>query len=300
MKIWHQRFFLTAAIFSILFSPGKWSMAEEAKTVFKEDTRLVEIEGGNITMEEFRERTFAPQDEALAVLKSPEGKEKLLNELIQTRLFTLEAKRLKLNERSDVAFDIQDAIDRILSDYYLREQVYSKIKITDAEIKEYMDKNPDSFQAPEAVRVQHILIRLGREVKPDEVEAKQKKAEEILAKAKAGEDFNELVKTFSEDKSSQNKNGELGYLAKGRYGKEFDERVFNLKPGEISPAIRTARGFQIFRVQERRPAGERSLSEVRPWITSRLKTVKEQEARDAAVKDLMEKYKVNIHKELLK
>jgi parvulin-like peptidyl-prolyl isomerase len=289
-------------IVSLLFLllPGTGVFAEEEKTAPKDETPLAEIEGGSITMEEFRQRTYNPQEELMAVLGSPEGKERLLNELIQTRLYSLESKRLKINERADVILIIQDSVERILADYYLKEYVYSKIQITDEEIRGFMDKNPELFRAPESVHVRHILLRTGREAKPEEIESQRKKAEDILAKAKAGEDFSALVTTYSEDKITQKKNGDLGYIEKGRYGKEFDESVFNLKPGEISPVIRTVKGFHIFRLEDRRPAGTRSLSDVRPWITSRLMTGKEQEARDAADKELIEKYKVKIHKELLK
>lgn len=293
-------FFWIIAGLLFLLLPVTGIFAEEEKTAPKDEIPLAEIEGGSITMEEFRQRTYNPQQEVMAVLSSPEGKERLLNELIQTRLYSLESKRLKINERADVVLIIQDSVERILADFYLKEYVYSKIQITDGEIREFMDKNPELFRAPESVHVRHILLRTGREAKPEEIESQRKKAEEILAKLKAGEDFSALVTTYSEDKSTQKKNGDLGFIEKGRYGKEFDEGVSNLKPGEISPVIRTAKGFHIFRVEDRKPAGTRSLSDVRPWITTRLMTGKEQEARDAADKELIEKYKVKIHKELLK
>ncbi|MEF9427252.1 MAG: peptidyl-prolyl cis-trans isomerase [Candidatus Mariimomonas ferrooxydans] len=228
------------------------------------------------------------------------AKERFLKDIIRARLFVREAKRLKMDEQSEVASAIKGAIDGVLTKYYLKEHVLNKIRVTDEEIKAYIEKNAECFQKPETVRVRQILIKVSKDAAPDDMETARKKAEEILARAKAGEDFIRLVEVYSEDKKGRKRGGDMDYVKKGRMGKEFDALVFNLKPGELSPVIKTRKGFSIFKVEGKKPARKLTIKDVRPLVTTRLKTEKERTATEKLMRELMERYKVRIHGELLK
>lgn len=104
------------------------------------------------------------------------------------------------------------------------------------------------------IKVAHILI-LSRETDaPDLQESAKKKAEEIHKKALAGEKFEDLARTYSDDQSSARKGGELPMFGTGRMVEEFEEACFNLKKdGEISPLIKTAFGWHIIKRLEYKP-----------------------------------------------
>jgi peptidyl-prolyl cis-trans isomerase D len=97
----------------------------------------------------------------------------------------------------------------------------------------------------ENVEASHILFKVDDPAKEGEIKAK---AEAVLKRAKAGEDFAELAKTNSEDPVSATQGGSLGTFGRGRMIKEFEDVAFSLKPGDISGVVRTQFGLHIIKV----------------------------------------------------
>ena len=83
----------------------------------------------------------------------------------------------------------------------------------------------------------------------------------MLDRAKAGEDFGELVKQFSQDANTLEKGGDLGWIKRGRYQKPIEDVIFSLKIGEVSPDVtKTDAGFVIAKIEERQDAPISDLS----------------------------------------
>ncbi len=80
----------------------------------------------------------------------------------------------------------------------------------------------------------------------------EKKAEEILAKVKAGEDFTTLANEHSEDTSVKDNNGNLGYFPRGMMASEFEEAAFSLDVGVISELVKTDHGYHIIKVNDKK------------------------------------------------
>lgn len=115
------------------------------------------------------------------------------------------------------------------------------VKVTDQEIQSEWDQRPHD----ETVTASHILFKIPDPSKEAEVKAK---AESVLKRAKAGEDFAELAKKYSEDTSNASQGGFLGAFPRGQMVKEFDDAAFSLKVGEISGLVRTEYGYHIIKV----------------------------------------------------
>ncbi|MDT7603752.1 MAG: peptidyl-prolyl cis-trans isomerase [Acidobacteriota bacterium] len=78
------------------------------------------------------------------------------------------------------------------------------------------------------------------------------KAEEVLRRARAGEDFAALAREYSEDTGSKVQGGDLGWFKRGVMVKPFEDVAFALKPGEISNVVETQFGYHVIKLEEKR------------------------------------------------
>jgi peptidyl-prolyl cis-trans isomerase D len=155
----------------------------------------------------------------------------------------------------------------------------SKVTVDPAEISRYYTTNQDQYRLPDRVKVRHILISIppaGPDGKqdPKEVEAARKKAEDILASVKSGQNFAELAKKNSQDPGSADKGGELGWVVKGQTVPEFEKAAFELNPGQTSDLVKTTYGFHIIQSEEKETAHVKPLAEVKDSIEKTLRQQK--------------------------
>lgn len=145
-----------------------------------------------------------------------------------------------------------------------------KLNITNDAIQKFYNDNPAQFEEPEMVRASHILLSTrdpvtGQELSPEQKAAKHKLAEELLKRARAGEDFAKLAKEYSEDPGSKNNGGEYKF-PRGQMVKEFEDTAFSLKTNEISDIVTTQFGYHIIKLSQKYPAHKVELAEVSPKI----------------------------------
>ncbi len=160
-----------------------------------------------------------------------------------------------------------------------------KVQVSPEEINRYYDSRKDQFTIPKQVRAREILIKLGGQESPDQIEQKKKKAETILEKAKKRNDFASLARQFSESNSAS-KGGDIGWIQKGSIEESLEEILFSLKPGEVSGVVRGSAGFFIFKVEEVKEEKKRPLEEVKDQIRQTLinektKSLASRQAEDA-------------------
>lgn len=79
-------------------------------------------------------------------------------------------------------------------------------------------------------------------------------AKELVERLRAGEDFAELAREYSDDPGSKESGGDLGWFGRGRMVPEFEEAAFSLEPGEISDPVKTMFGYHIIQVLEKDPS----------------------------------------------
>ena len=170
-------------------------------------------------------------------------------------------------------------------------KVAQTIQISDAQIQSYYNSHRDQYRTPERVHARHILLSTANKSK-DEVPKIKAQAEDLLKKIKAGGDFAELAKKYSQDPGSAVKGGDLGWVVRGQTVKNFEDAAFSLKPKEISNVITTEYGFHIIQVLEKEPAHEQTLDEVRNQILTAL--------RNQTVFDRMEDLADQAHADLVK
>ena len=126
-------------------------------------------------------------------------------------------------------------------------------QISGADVQQYYNDHHQQFQVPEEVRVRHILIKVPTNANAQTVAAAKAKAEDILKQLKAGGNFADLAKKYSDDPGSKTQGGELGFIQHGATVPAFDQAAFSLQPGQLSSVIRTQFGFHILQVEEKQP-----------------------------------------------
>lgn len=156
---------------------------------------------------------------------------------------------------------------------YTPEAFAGKVQVTDADVQQYYDANQARYMSPEQVRARHILFRVPADATPEQQAQVRKKAEAVLAKARAGEDFATLATQNSED-SSAAQGGDLGAVGRGQMVKPFEDAAFALPPGQISDLVETPFGLHIIKVESHKEAATKPLDEVRAEIVGTLTTDK--------------------------
>jgi len=143
------------------------------------------------------------------------------------------------------------------------------VKITGKEIESYYEYNAKIYSQPKQVKARHILFK-SDPGDSDEVKNNVKeRAEKVLKKARKGEDFATLAKEHSEG-PSKSQGGDLGYFKAGQMEPPFEEAAFALKKGEISDLVQTRFGYHIILVEDIKEAGTTPLEDVKEDITATL------------------------------
>lgn len=158
---------------------------------------------------------------------------------------------------------------------YLRPDEFAEqVPVSDDEARAQYEKDKETrYKKGEERRASHILFKVaGADPKAvaDAEAAVRPKAEAVLARARAGEDFATLAREFSEDTSAA-EGGDLGFFPRGRMVGPFEEKTFSMQPGEISDLVRSEFGFHIIKLVEAQAEGYRSFDEVKASIVSQLR-----------------------------
>lgn len=176
----------------------------------------------------------------------------------------------------------------------LQAEVEPKVSVTEAQVKEFYDKNPDRFKQGERVRASHILLRLPEQADDAAKAAVRARAADVLKQVRAGKDFAALAKQYSEDPGSAANGGDLNYFQKGQMVGPFDQTVFAMKVGDVSDLVETQFGYHIIKLTDRQPERVVPLDEVRPQVQQFLENQARQDATQTLIKLLTAKSKVEV------
>ena len=221
------------------------------------------------------------------------------------------------------AFVLDSEVDQLLSiqqqqreiEYFLLEvdQFAEGIEVTEQEVQDYYDNNPEDFiiparmkvsyveldteslssfmepgeqqvtgfyeenkgryLAPESRRARHILLAVNASATDQEREAKRKLANDLLERLRSGEDFAELAEQYSDDPGSRNTGGDLGIIAREQMVAPFEEVVYRMTEGDIEGPVETQYGYHIINLVELIEEQQQPFEDVREEVIGELRGI---------------------------
>jgi peptidyl-prolyl cis-trans isomerase SurA len=136
----------------------------------------------------------------------------------------------------------------------LRErEVENRVVVSDAEIDQYLATQESPAGKSVEYNIAHILVRVPEQASPEQIQAQRRRAEQALAEIGAGKDFAQVAAAFS-DAPDGLQGGNLGWRALARLPTIFAEAAEKMRPGEVSPVLRSPAGFHIVKLVDKRGA----------------------------------------------
>ena len=164
--------------------------------------------------------------------------------------------------------------NQMLTQRVIGEEVYRNVAIPKAEMQKYYDEHKAEFVRKETVSVREILISTG-DNSPAKVAAAEKKAKDIVDRARKGEKFADMARQMS-DAETAKEDGMLPIFTRDQLDPEMANIVFPQKKGYVTDPVRIKAGFEILKIEDRTAEGQASFDEVQPEIQNRLSEPKVQ------------------------
>lgn len=239
-----------------------------------------------ITLGEFNKKY---KDVLSQVLSNPPSKQVFLEDLVRYELGLQEAKKRGLEKDPIVQDQMNQAMYKGLLEKELGQKVQES-KVSDEEMKAWYAKNPQ-------IRVSTILI----EVKPGATEAQRaeakKRASEILAEVKSSKrPFEELVRLYSDDTTTKNLGGDVGWQSRITLNPAYYEAANKLKLNEVTPnLVEVAFGFHIIKLTGKRTFEEAPKREIRMAVFDEKRKV----LFDKFFEGIKKNYQINVNPKLV-
>ena len=267
---------------------------------FAEDEVLATVGDKKITLSDLnRTIGYLDSQKQQMVEQNPQLKEQLLTQMVQSMVVSDLARKAGIDKDADFIGRLEFYKENFLATEYLKREVVDNITVPDDEAKSYYNEHKDEFPTPERIHVRHILIKVDEGASEEDKKLAKEKAEDILKKIKSGEDFEKLASEFSDDTTTKSKGGDIGFVARGRLVKPFEDAAFALKPGEVSDIVETTYGYHIIKVEEKKEEG----TDAYDLYKDRIKQSLSQEHIQSAIAQFLDKAMkdagVEIHNELL-
>lgn len=256
-------------LIALITGVSLWSM--KAWTEVKEENILAKIGNYIITDNELTEMVKKYQVMRKERPFSIEEKKMILDNFIKTVLIVQEAERLKLDKKPSIETQLKLSKVEILMKEYVSSLIEPQIKVTDAEVDDYLKQTPDLIPK-ETLALREIVVK------------SEKEAEEIIKELKKGTSFSKLAADKSIAPSKRN-GGRIGMVSKGRLPKPLEDAAFKLKVGEFSEIVKTDQGHTILLLDEKKERTQKEIEELKGKVKVRI----EQLIKSRKIEEIMEK-----------
>ncbi len=165
------------------------------------------------------------------------------------------------------------------------DHVRPTVQVSDDEMRNYYTQHLNDYRVPDEVKMSQILFKTGGKT-PDEVAKIRQTAQDVLTQIQKGGDFADLAKKNSEDTTSAQKGGDVGWIQHGQTVQQVESVAFSLQPGQTSGLITTDYGIVIIKVFEKQTAHVQSFEASRAGIENTL----QKDKVDSAMSQLADQF----------
>ncbi len=233
-------------------------------------------------LEELINRELQFQDAKAKGIKPDQEKINAQMEKIKSRFNGEEEYKAVLEKEDTTEGKLKAQVERdILLQSVIAKMVTEPSQLCEAELKSYYENNASRFKQPQSVKLRLISTK------------DEKKANEILGRIKAGEDFGDLAAKMSED-SYRVKAGDIGYIHKGRMLPEIEDVAFKMKVGKVSDMIKAEDTWFIIKLEDKKPEHQLSYDEIKDKLKRELEAERAQGLKEKWIADLRSKANIEI------
>ncbi|MCX8033945.1 MAG: peptidyl-prolyl cis-trans isomerase [Thermodesulfovibrio sp.] len=270
-----MKFFIFLFILSLIFACSKGK-----------DEVILKAGSSKLTKKELQEdlKTLPPQTKAF--LASPEGINRLKDELVKREVLYEEAKKKDLAKSEEFKRRLEEFKKITLINILLEQELKNIQQVTEKDAKDYYEKNKDQFIKPTEVRLSQIVVKTDEEAK------------KVYERVDKGEDFAKIAKELSKDEKTKASGGDMGFFKKGQLDPQIENLAFSLRKGQVSPPVNRKDGLYIFKVTDVKGTPV-EFEQIKQQLTEQLKAKKQQDWFNSYIDDLKKKHKVEINEKAL-
>jgi peptidyl-prolyl cis-trans isomerase C len=224
---------------------------------------LAKVGNNEITREMLDNIIATIPEENRVPFLTPDGRKKILDEVVSFYLFAEAAKKEGIDKEPAVKTRLDYSQTEYLAREFFRRQLEKTPQITEEELQAFYKEHVNEFKPSEEIQARHILV-------PTEAQANK-----ILDELKSGKDFAELAKKYSIDPAAT-KGGKFelpdgrDWLPKGTFEKSFEFSLFKIPKGQVAGPIKSQFGWHLLKVDDRRQPETPAFVQVRGMIKNRL------------------------------
>ena len=169
----------------------------------------------------------------------------------ENKLSTEEFRKLLAQENIPYAKYRDDIRNEMVVQRLREREVDSKVQVSDAEVDQYLATLKAQNAGETEYRIAHILVTVPEQASAEQIENRRQRAEEALRSIRSGADFAQVAAAFS-DSNDALQGGNLGWRSGARLPTVFADTVREQKVGTVSGVLRSAAGFHIVKLLEKR------------------------------------------------
>jgi peptidyl-prolyl cis-trans isomerase SurA len=172
--------------------------------------------------------------------------------------------------------------------------VRSRVSVSDDEVRTFYQQNERSLAGDKTVHLKQILVAVPEGAPPDDVERKKRIAGKVVELARSGRSFTELAKAYSDDETTKAEGGDAGWIGHGVLVDALEEVIAGMDAGDIRGPVRTARGWHVLLLVERKAGDLRPFDEVKDQLRKQLYDQQVEKAQQAWIRELRKKAHIDV------